>query len=68
MPACSSHWEAQQDGGRANPSDAAQQGRWSGELKWRRDSHAKPVSNRHHEELARKNDAATHLALPRWWN
>ena len=27
---------------------------------WRRDSHAKPVPSRHHEELAHENDAATH--------
>ena len=29
-------------------------------MKWRRDSHAKPVPSRHHEELAHENDAATH--------
>jgi hypothetical protein len=46
--------------------DAAQQGhgerRNGGET-----VNAKPVSNRHHEELAHKNDAATHLASSRWW-
>jgi hypothetical protein len=57
MPACSSHWEAQQDGGRATRRSKDVKA----EMKGRRDSHAKPVSNRHHEELAHENDAATHL-------
>src|SRR5436190_16655213 len=56
MPACSSHWEAQQDGGRAIRRSKDGQ-----RIEWRRDSHAKPVSNRHHDELAHENDAATHL-------
>jgi hypothetical protein len=60
MPACSSQWEAQQgDGIDEAQSGAAWQGFWgerkkvaAGEMP-ARFSHAKPVSNRHHEELAR---------------
>jgi hypothetical protein len=67
MPACSSHWEAQQDGGRTNPfgRGAARTGR---ETNGGGTVNAKPVSNRHHDELARKNDAALRLASSRWWN
>jgi hypothetical protein len=60
MPACSSRWEAQRGGG----TDEAQCGRGlagkieegdevAGRHKPARFSHAKPVSNRHPEELAR---------------
>jgi hypothetical protein len=62
MPACSSHWEAHQDGGM---DETRTYGRgvagivWRLEIRWRPEykpaqfSHAIPVSNRHQEELAR---------------